>query len=144
MTGVQTCALPILTGGRLIPYYDFSYLGFEERIRGHFNNEREGNNYYLGSVELFHPIIKDINITLDFIPLLPKELLTYRLALYAQLFADTGTTQLRGSPIRIKDFDSGYGMGLSLLLLPYNIIRFEIAADENQNLEYILNLGVSF
>ena len=97
------------TAGRLVPYYDFSYLGFEERIRGHFSKEREGNNYYLGSLELFHPIIKDINITLDFIPLFPKELLTYRLALYAQLFADTGITQLKGSPLRIKDFDTGYG-----------------------------------
>ncbi len=133
-----------LTAGRLVPYYDFSYLGFEERIRGHFSKEREGNNYYLGSLELFHPIIKDINITLDFIPLLPKELLTYRLALYAQLFADTGITQLKGSPLRIKDFDTGYGFGLSLLLLPYNILRVEVASDENQNVEYILNLGVSF
>ncbi|MDO8549504.1 MAG: BamA/TamA family outer membrane protein [Ignavibacteria bacterium] len=132
------------TAGKLIPYYDFSYLGFEERIRGHFSKEREGNNYYLGSVELFHPIIKDINITLDFIPLLPRELLTYRLALYAQLFADTGTTHLRGNPLSIKNFDTGYGIGFSLLLLPYNILRFEIATDENQNVEYILNLGVSF
>lgn len=133
-----------LTAGKLIPYYDFSYLGFEEKIRGHFSKEREGHRYYVGSVELFHPIIKDINITLDFIPLLPRELLTYRLALYAQLFGDTGTTQLKGDPLSIKKFDTGYGAGLSLLLLPYNILRFEVATDENRNIEYILNLGVSF
>ena len=132
------------TAGKIIPYYDFSYLGFEEAVRGHFNREREGHHYYLGSVELLHPIIKDINISFDFIPLLPHELLTYRLALYAQLFGDTGLTQLRGTPLRIKDFDTGYGAGLSLLLLPYNVIRFEVALDENQNIEYIFDLAVSF
>jgi outer membrane protein assembly factor BamA len=132
------------TAGKLIPYYDFSYLGFEEAVRGHYHKEREGHNYYLGSLELFHPIIRNINITLDFIPLLPRELLTFRLALYAQLFGDTGTTQLRGSPLKIKDFDTGYGAGISLLLLPYNVVRFEVAFDEKQNVEYIVDLEVSF
>jgi outer membrane protein assembly factor BamA len=132
------------TAGKSIPYYDFSYLGFEEAVRGHFHREREGNHYYLGSFELIHPVIKDIKITLDFIPLLPRELLTYRLALYAQIFGDTGTTQLRGKPLKIKDFDTGYGAGLSLLLLPYNVIRFEAAFDEKQNIEFIFDLAVSF
>lgn len=132
------------TAGRFIPYYDFSYLGFDERIRGHFDKEREGHHYYVGSLELFHPLIKEINITLDFIPVLPRELLTYRLALYAQLFADTGITQLRGTPLKIKNFDTGYGIGFSLLLLPYNVLRVEIATDEDRNIEYILDLGVSF
>ena len=132
------------TTGRLIPFYDYSYLGYEEAVRGHFSTEREGNNYYIGSVELNHPIIKDINISLDFVPLLPRELVTFRMALYAQLFADMGTTQFRGEPIRIKDFDKGYGIGLSLLLLPYNLARFELAFDEYGNTEFILGLGTSF
>lgn len=132
------------TAGKLIPYYDFSYLGFEEVIRGYYSKEREGHHYYIGSLELFHPIIKNVNITLDFIPLLPRELLTFRLALYAQLFGDTGTTQLRGTPLKIKDFDTGYGAGISLLLLPYNVVRFEVAFNEQQNVEYIVDLEVSF
>ncbi len=132
------------TAGKIVPYYDFSYLGFDEGVRGYFSKEREGHNYYIGSVELNHPLIKDMNVSLDFIPLLPKELLTFRLALYAQLFTDTGATQLRGDPIGLKDFDTGYGAGLTLLMLPYNVLRFEIGFDENQNTELIFNLGVSF
>jgi outer membrane protein assembly factor BamA len=132
------------TAGKFIPFYDFSYLGYQEAVRGHFNREREGHHYYLGSFELLHPIIKDINISLDFIPVLPRELLTYRLALYAQIFGDTGVTQLRGKPLSIKNFDTGYGAGISLLLLPYNVVRFEVALDENRNVEYILDLAVSF
>lgn len=132
------------TSGEFVPFYDYSFLGFEEAVRGHYKDDREGHHYYLGSVELFHPIVKDVNITLDFIPLLPRELLTYRLALYAQIFGDTGTTQLRGDPLRIKDFDTGYGVGFSLLFLPYNVARFEVAFNENSNIEYIFDLGVSF
>jgi outer membrane protein assembly factor BamA len=133
-----------LTAGRLIPFYDYSFLGFEEAVRGHFSTEREGNNYYLGSVEINHPIIKDVNVNLDFIPLLPRELLSFRLGLYAELFADMGTTQFRGEPIRLRDFDKGYGAGLSLLLLPYNLARFEFAFDEFGNSEFIFGLGTSF
>lgn len=132
------------TAGKLIPFYDYSFLGFEEAVRGHFRTEREGNNYYIGSVELNHPIIRDINISLDFIPLLPRELVTFRLALYAQMFADMGATQYRGDPIVLKDFDKGYGIGLSLLLLPYNVVRFELAFDEYRNTEFIFDLAVSF
>jgi len=132
------------TSGRFIPFYDYSFLGFDEAVRGYFSREREGHRYYLGSVELFHPLIKDINITLDFVPLLPRQLLTYRLALYAQIFGDTGITQLRNTSLSIKNFDTGYGAGISLLLLPYNVVRFEVALDEYQNVEYILDLAVSF
>src|SRR5690554_1006139 len=132
------------TTGKFIPFYDYSFLGFEESIRGHYNTEREGHHYYIGSVEILHPIIKDMNITLDFVPLLPRELLSYKVALYLQIFGDTGTTQLKGKPITIKNFDTGYGAGLSLLILPYNVVRFEVALDELQNIEYILDLAVSF
>ena len=132
------------TAGRLIPFYDYSFLGFEEAVRGHFSTEREGNNYYLGSIEFNHPIIKDVNVTLDFVPILPRELLSFRLGLYAELFTDIGSTQFRGEPIRLKDFDKGYGVGLSLLLLPYNLARLELAFDEFGNSEFIFGLGTSF
>jgi hypothetical protein len=55
-----------------------------------------------------------------------------------------GITQFKGTPLRIKNFDTGYGAGLSLLLLPYNIVRFEVALDEYGNIEYILDIAVSF
>lgn len=132
------------TAGRLIPFYDYSFLGFEEAVRGHFSTEREGNNYYLGSIEFNHPIIKDVDVSLDFIPILPRKLLSFRLALYAEFFADMGTTQFRGEPIRLRDFDKGYGVGLSLLLLPYNLARLELAFDEFGNSEFIFGLGTSF
>ncbi len=133
-----------VTGGKLVPFYDMSYIGFDERIRGHYTEQLEGNNYYLGSMELFYPILKDIHINLDFVPLLPKSLLSYRVAIYAELFGDAGTTKFKGESLSIKDIRSGYGGGLTLLILPYNVVRFEVGLDEYHNAEFILNVAVSF
>jgi outer membrane protein assembly factor BamA len=130
--------------GNLVPYYDFSFLGYQERVRGHFNDVQEGNNYYLGSAEFYYPIIKDINVNLDFVPLLPKSLLSYRVALYSQLFGDAGEAKLRHQKLNINDFQSGYGLGLTLLILPYNVVRFEFALDELGRREFIFDLGLSF
>ena len=132
------------TSGKSIPYYDYSLIGYDEKIRGNYNLYQEGNNYYIGSLELYYPLIKDFNISLDFIPIVPKELISYRVALYLELFGDTGATKLLGKPISFNDFRSGYGVGLNLLVLPYNILRFEIAFDEYMNSEFILGLGLSF
>ncbi|MFZ0452303.1 MAG: BamA/TamA family outer membrane protein [Ignavibacteriaceae bacterium] len=130
--------------GNLVPYYDFSFLGYQERIRGHFNDIQEGNYYYLGSAEFYYPLIKDINIALDFIPLLPKSLLTYRIALYSELFGDAGVAKLRHQKLNINDFQSGYGLGLTFLILPYNLVRFEFALNEYNKGEFIFDLGLSF
>ena len=130
--------------GNLVPYYDFSFLGYQQRIRGHFNDIQEGNYYYLGSAEFYYPLIKDINISLDFVPILPKSLLTYRVALYSELFGDAGVAKLRHQKLNISDFQSGYGIGLTLLILPYNIVRFEFALDEYRRGEFIFDLGLSF
>ncbi len=132
------------TFGNLIPYYDNSFIGFSERIRGHFNQELEGNNSYIGSTEIDYALFKDINLNLDFIPLIPNRLLNYRFAVYLQLFADTGTVQNKNESLSINKLNSGYGVGLTLLFLPYNVLRFERAWDEFGNPEWIFDVGVSF
>ena len=133
-----------LTGGRLVPFYDLSFIGYDERIRGHYTELMEGNNYYIGSLELFYPVLKDISINFDFIPIIPKELLSYRIALYTQVFGDAGTTKLKGEPLFFRNIISGYGAGLTLLILPYNVVRFEIGLDEYHHSEFILNVSGSF
>lgn len=133
-----------LTAGKLIPFYDFSFLGYEERVRGHFTDIIEGNDYYLGSLELYSALLKDTQLSLDFIPILPKELLSYRIAIYAQLFADAGAAKIKNIPLKVNDFQSGYGVGLTFLFLPYNSFRVEFALDEYRNPEWIFDLGISF
>jgi outer membrane protein assembly factor BamA len=132
------------TSGKNIPFYDFSFLGYTDRIRGHFFEEREGNNSYIGSAQFDYPIMKDFNLTLDFIPIIPRELLTYRVGVYLELFGDTGATKFLGRPLSFKNFTSGYGSGLTFLFLPYNVFRIEFALDEYHHTEWILDIGTSF
>lgn len=132
------------TFGDLIPFYDFSYLGFGERIRGHFYKAREGHNSYVANTEIYYPLIKEWIINLDFVPLLPKELLKYRVAFYTQAFADAGATRFHGEKLSFNNFDLGYGAGITLLILPHNTFRLEAAFDDKGNLEWIFDLGVSF
>ena len=133
-----------LTSGRIIPSYDVSFLGYGDRVRGYSSHVEEGNNYYLTSLEFYNPIIKDININLDFIPIVPRQLLEYRVALYAEIFGDAGTTTQRGRNVGLNDFESGYGFGLTLLVLPYNILRMEVAFNNFAKSELLVNLGISF
>lgn len=130
--------------GNEVPYYDNSILGLDDRIRGYFSRKTEGNHYYFASLEMYYPIIEEWIINLDFIPLIPKKLLSYRVALYTQLFGDTGAAQFRGDPFSLNKFKSGYGAGISIIILPYNILRIEYALDEKRNSEWIFDLGISF
>jgi outer membrane protein assembly factor BamA len=130
--------------GKLIPTYDFSYIGFGERIRGFYTREMEGHHLYLASAELYYPILKEVRVNLDFIPLIPRELLHYRAGLYFQFFTDTGMTKFKHQRFSLGDFASGYGTGLTILILPYNIIRIEFAVSEYGSTEWIFDLGISF
>lgn len=129
--------------GSNIPFFDYSYLGYAERIRGHFKLTAEGNSSVLGSVEVKYPIIKKWDIEFNF-PIIPKSLQTYRVAVYAQSFFDAGNVTKQESDLMLKNFVTGYGCGLTFLVLPYNIARLEVGLDKFGNKEWIFDLGISF
>lgn len=131
------------TFGKNVPYFENSFLGISDRVRGHFTNRREGNSLFFTSVEVKYPFIKELNISFD-LPIIPKELLTYRCALYMQIFADAGTVKFREDPMSLNNFQRGFGFGFTVLVLPYNIARFELGFNENMVSEFILDLGISF
>ena len=123
--------------------YSLSYLGYNEYVRGHRRDNREGNNYFLMSVEIYHPILEEWNLSLD-LPLIPKSLTKTRIGIQLNLFADTGIAYNNGERWKTSNFLSGYGFGITFLFLPYNSIRFEYALDENRNGEFLIGTGFSF
>lgn len=131
------------TYGYNVPYFDYSYLGYAERIRGYFNTSAEGNSAYLASFEFKYPLIKEWDIEFDF-PIVPKSLQTYRVSIYAQTFYDAGTVKDRGEDLMWKNILSGYGFGLTLLVLPYNTARIEMGFNEHGKYEWIFDIGISF
>lgn len=133
-----------LAFGDKVPYYDYSIIGIDEKVRGHLAQKIEGREYYFGSVELFYPIIEELNIDLTFIPIIPDQLLTYRVGFYSQIFAETALARFADQPFALTRFNSGYGLGLTLLVLPYQVFRIEVAFDENLKSQLVLDLGISF
>lgn len=132
------------TTGDKIPFYDYSILGLDERIRGYFTRKSEGKHFYFTSFEIYYPVVEEVNIDLDFIPIIPEQLLKYRIAFYTQLFGDAGTSFNKHNSLTLKQFKSGYGLGITFLVLPYNLLRVEYAFDNFGNTEWIFDLGVSF
>ena len=71
-----------------------------QKIRGHYSQKFEGDDYYFGSLEFYYPIIKELNFDLTFIPIIPDELLSYRVGFYTQIFAETGLAKLKDEPLQ--------------------------------------------
>ena len=129
--------------GETVPYYDYSILGFDEYVRGHREDDRDGNGYILSSLEFTYPIVNEWDFSIK-LPLIPKRLTSTRISIFLSAFGDTGTTFLNEKSVSINNFYSGYGLGITFLFLPYNAFRFEVALDEYRNAELILGTGFSF
>ncbi|MDY0082697.1 MAG: BamA/TamA family outer membrane protein [Ignavibacteriaceae bacterium] len=133
-----------VTIGENVPYYDYSIIGLDEKVRGHLSEKIEGKEFYFGSVELFYPIIEELNLDLSFLPIIPNQLLSYRIGFYTQIFAETALAKFKDQPYALNRFNSGYGIGLTLLVLPYQALRIEVAFNEKFESQLVLDLGISF
>jgi outer membrane protein assembly factor BamA len=131
------------TNGK-VPFYDYSYIGLGQRIRGHWEEQQEGNDLFIGSIEMNYWILNDYRLNLYWIPLLPNSLLSYRVGLVWELFVDTGTTRLNGEPLALNQLSTGYGTGVSILLLPYFTMRIEYAVNEQFEGQWIFDINASF
>jgi len=127
-----------------VPFFDLSYLGYGEVIRGRRDIQREGNNLVKGSVELFTPILEDLNFRLK-LPIIPKSLTSGRIGIYFGIFADVGTVLNNNNQgIALDMLSAGYGAGITILVLPYNSIRFEYAFGQKNKGEFSIDTGISF
>jgi len=130
------------TIGKKIPIYDYSIIGTEEKIRGSFFKKIEDRNLFLLSSEFFIPLLRELYLNLDFIPIIPERLLNYRIEIYAHTFFDYGLVFKK--QIKSKNELNGFGIGLSFLILPFNVIRFEIGYNKFSKPEFIIDLGKFF
>ncbi len=131
------------TFGKKIPYYYYSRLGYGYYTRGNRYLIREGNNRLLGSVELSYPILPEWNFAID-LPLLPLSLTRTRIAVHLNMFADAATVFNNGNRVLLNNFNSGYGLGLTFLFLPYSAFRIEYAFNEMGKGELLIETGISF
>ncbi len=126
----------IASGGD-VPTYGRTYFGYGERIRGFYNDVAEGEDLLLSSAELRFAILPARTIQISGLPI-PEQFTIWRLGISLALFADAGTTWLRGEPVGLRTLCSGAGAGIHFLL-PYSAIaRIEYARNSAHRGEWIL------
>ncbi|MCK5457921.1 MAG: hypothetical protein KAI45_12405 [Melioribacteraceae bacterium] len=131
------------TFGNKVPLYDYSILGYSYFTRGNRYLVREGNNALIGSIELGYPLLSEWNFNID-LPIIPNRLTRARIAIIFNIFADAATTFNNGDKVVLNDFNSGYGVGFTFLIMPYMIFRTEFALNEMGKGEFLLESGISF
>lgn len=131
------------TFGKFVPLYDYSILGFEYYTRGNRYLVREGNNALIGSIELGYPILKEWNFGIK-LPVIPKSLSRARIKIIFNIFADAATVFNNGDRVTLNDFNSGYGLGFTFLIMPYLSFRTEYAWNEMGRGEFLFESGISF
>ena len=146
-----------------IPIYDLVYLGFGERVRGHFVTVHSGENVAVGSVELRIPILPIKYIPVEDIPIIGRDLgtafsrfiRTVKYGLSAGLFVDYGnvwcqqghnnsTCRDLSRKFNFNEGIIGFGAGLHIHFPILKLIRFEWAFNEDIETQIIVDYGVSF
>ncbi len=123
-----------------LPYYDKFYFGYTNYIRGHSNDKTEGNNYFLASAEIALPIFSNKRISFD-LPVMPAALTSFRFETQLVFFFDAGKTFDTFEKWKIP---YGFGAGVYLFFMPFDVVRFEFAFNENLNWEFLIGTGFPF
>jgi outer membrane protein assembly factor BamA len=125
-----------LTAGA-VPVYDRFYLGYDERIRGHWSETAEGENRWIASAALRFPLIKIRYFDLGE----ASESMNLKFGVSFGLFADAGTAWLHGEKLSADRVLFGYGAGLHFHLPIIDVLRLEAAFDEKGRREWVFDIG---
>lgn len=129
--------------GNVLPYYSNSFIGYKERIRGHFNQVYEAHSMNVATFELRYPLIEQFLFYFDLLGI-PKSLTTYNFSIDFHFFFDSGFMWNNYDIIRNNKSINGAGFGFSILVLPYRAINFEIEFNSQKKAEFIIDLNNPF
>lgn len=135
-------ALRSAFGGE-IPNYANSFIGYGERVRGHFFDFYEGQSMIISNAEIKFPFVKDWILSFDF-PIIPKSLQTANILIDVHLFADAGVVWEHKENLLNKPLIKGYGVGMTLGVLPFSSARFEVGFDEKFTPQFLIDLHAAF
>lgn len=128
-----------------LPFYDGVYFGYDERIRGHFNLVLSTRNIAEALAEIRFPIIKRKYYNLPS-PMrsLQNWFKNLEFGISGGLFMDQGLYSDYWKSLSLQKRFYGYGASLYFHLPYNNIMRFDIAFNENGKYEFIIENMVSF
>ena len=123
-----------------IPVYDQVYLGYNERIRGHFFETFEGENRGQMNLAFRFPILPIRYFDAGEEPYMQD----WPLGLSAGIFCDTGVVWDQRENLNSSMLITGYGVGLHFHLPFVQVLRLELAFNERGGSETILDMMVFY
>ncbi len=132
-----------LSVGRL-PVYDGVYLGYNNRIRGHFNEVYSGKYLMTGGTAIRFPLLKVryFSFPSAFAP--ESSTQNMRFGINGGLFAESGIIWNRRRQLRSENLISGFGFGLHFLLPYIEVMRLDMAFNEKLKHEIIMEIQMPF
>jgi len=134
-----------------IPIYERVFLGYSNRVRGHFTraeDKDEGENLTLASAELRFPLMPWHYFSISDVPMFGSYMQNMKFGISAGIFADYGRVWFQDPPPdgtrRVLPPQFGYGAGLHFHLPYINLLRVELAFDEDGQSEWFTDIGVAF
>jgi outer membrane protein assembly factor BamA len=134
-----------------IPIYERVFLGYSNRVRGHFTraeDKDEGENLMIASAELRFPLMPWRYFSISEAPMFGSYMQNMKFGVSAGIFADYGRVWFQDPPAdgsrRVLPPQFGYGAGLHFHLPYINLLRVELAFDEDGQSEWFTDIGVAF
>lgn len=146
-----------------LPIYDRHFIGYGDRIRGHFNRVMTGQNLMMHHLETRFTLLPVRYLSWnDAPPSLAAFFQQLKYGLSLGLFMDSGvvwgaqtyrgpgsdadifTPEGSNKPLSLNSHYTGYGLGLHIHLPYINIFRIDHAWDDDGRGEWILEAGVVF
>jgi outer membrane protein assembly factor BamA len=143
---------PIILAGRFyqnslfgdVPVYRMNYLGYSERIRGHFYYTAEGRHVQILSAETRFNILPVQYFSLNLPPIPQQYLHNLKFGVSTSLFIDTGSIWNNSFEHHINNYKTGFGFGI-LFHLPYvEIFRIDCGFNREWESQLIFEVGVVF
>lgn len=121
-----------------VPLYDLVYLGYSERVRGHFDKTIEGENRALFSSSYRFPLlpINYYNLGSN------AALRNLKFGISGSIFLDSGYIWDQSDDFDSSRINTGFGVGLLFHVPIVNICRLELGFDEKGRKEYIADLYI--
>ena len=136
-------AVHLSTG--VLPLYERYFIGYQERIRGRFNEQSEGDQRLMTSLELRWPIltVRYFDLSNPEVPF-GSYMNNLPFGLSAAVFWDGGATWDRLYDSGRQKLKQGFGLGLHFHLPYVDLLRVEYAFDRQGHPQWITDLYVWF
>ncbi len=136
-----------------LPIYDRTFIGFNERIRGYFNQvlpnpidfrDYPSPNISLSSIEFRFPLLPIRYFSIEEGPLIPSLYQDLKFGISAGIFMDSGISWQEKEQFALPNFYTGYGFGIHIHLPYVYVLRLDFALNDKGKTQFIIDAGVSF